>query len=108
MFKLLLAKEETSFGDRLAAELSKRYPLELDKAPGKISADRLSRILEGIYSRALELQNERKLGFYRKTRLCHAFKWHLLDKGYSDSFVNMATEGLVVYLSKPNKPIKVR
>lgn len=70
----------------------------------KISADRLSRILEAVYTKAQAIQAERKLSYFRKTRLCHAFKWHLLDKGYSREFVDMATEGLVVYLSKPYKP----
>ena len=33
--------------------------------------------------------------------LANAFKWELIDKGYSKEFVDMATEGLVMELSRP-------
>lgn len=102
-----IGSDAAASGNDLAKELSRRYPLPLDgKGMPKISADRLSRILEGVYTKAQVIQAEQKLTFFRKTRLCHAFKWHLLDKGYSRDFVDMATEGLVVYLSKPYKPVQ--
>ena len=88
----------------MAQELINRYPLELDKSPGKISAARISRILEGIYERARQIHAEQKLGLIGKTRMAHAFKWRLRDEGYSNAFVDLATEGLVVYLNKPAAP----
>ncbi|MEW5769192.1 MAG: hypothetical protein AB1831_02395 [Pseudomonadota bacterium] len=97
-----IGNDAAEMGNELAQELARRYPLPLDgKGLPKISADRLSRILEGVYTKAQSMRDERGLGFFRKTRLCHAFKWNLLEKGYGEEFVNMSTEGLVVYLSKP-------
>ena len=34
---------------------------------------------------------------YKKARLANAFKWELKELGYSEKFVEVATEGLVVY-----------
>jgi hypothetical protein len=39
---------------------------------------------------------------YRKARLGNTFRWELTDKGYSKPFVEMATEGLIVYITRKN------
>jgi len=104
MFKRFISPQAAAHGESLAQELINRYPLELDKSPGKISAARISRILEGIYDRAKKIHAEEKLGLIGKTRMAHAFKWRLRDAGYSNAFVDLATEGLIVYLHKPAAP----
>ena len=108
MFKFLrrlFGGDAASSGNMLAQELARRYPLTLDgKGMPRISADRLSKILEKVYRNAQSIQADKKFSYFHKTRLCHAFKWHLLDSGYSREFVDLATEGLVVYLSKPYIP----
>jgi hypothetical protein len=100
MIKRLFAQAAADFGDSLAQELAKRYPVELDKSPGRISADRMSRILEGLYSRARQFHAENRLGLLGRTRLAHAFKWRLLELGYGKDFISLATEGLIVYFNK--------
>lgn len=99
MFSLFTAKHAIAFGKTLADDLSRLYPVALD-GKSKVSADRMGRILEKIYLRAQIHRDENKLGFYRKARLCHAFKWRLNEIGYNKAFVDLATEGLVVYLHK--------
>lgn len=102
MFGRFFAKNAIAFGSHLADDLSRQYPVSLDGgAKSKVSAERIGRILEKLYLRAQDHRDEQKLGYYRKTRLCHAFKWRLMEMGYSDTFVDLATEGLVIYLSKP-------
>lgn len=102
MFGIFSSRPAINFGDALARKFSERYPPSLDKpdAP-KISANRLGRILESLFAEAQAYRAEHKLGYYRRTRLSHAFKWRLMELGYSKPLIDMATEGLVVYLHKP-------
>lgn len=101
LLQRILGHEAADLGATLAESLSHRFPQSLvSKGVSKISADRLSRILEKIYGEAQAQQEAHQLGFFRRTRLCHAFKWKLLDSGYDKNFVDLATEGLIVYLSK--------
>ncbi|MCP5278848.1 MAG: hypothetical protein H6935_10880 [Thiobacillus sp.] len=98
----LLGKASAEFGSNLANRLSLLYPPSLDK-PGdhKISANRIANILEGLYGEAQSFRYNNKLGLIGRTRLSHAFKWRLIEHNYSKEFIDMATEGLVVYLHKP-------
>lgn len=85
----------------LVQDLVKRYPPSLDK-PGaaKLSVARITRILEDLYARAARFRQEKRLGLYKKARLSNTFKWALKEQGYSDAFIDMATEGLIVYMSR--------
>lgn len=89
-------------GEALAEEVARRYPLpEGGGGLPRISAERLARILENQYAQAQRIRDEHHLGWFGKARLAHAFRWRLTDLGYPKEFVEMATEGLVVYLHKP-------
>lgn len=102
MFSKWSARITTDFGDELARRFAQRYPPALDRADApQISANRLARILEGLYAEAQAFHTEHKLGWYRQARLAHAFKWRLIELGYSQPLIEAATEGLVVYLKKP-------
>lgn len=93
-----LAKE---FANLLAQELAKRYPPAIEKGIGrKISEKGLSNILEDIYGKAVEFKRSNRLGIYATARLGNVFRWELKELGYSDQFVEMATEGLIVYITK--------
>jgi hypothetical protein len=99
------SKEVDSFAKALAQEIAKRYPPSLDAAPEKkISQNRITRILEDAYTKAIIFHREHKLGVYRKARLGNTFRWELSELGYSKPFVEMATEGLVVYISRKSAP----
>ncbi len=101
LFSLFSNREIDEMARSLVQELARRYPPSLDK-PGaaKLSASRISRILEDIYARATRFREEKRLGLYKKARLGNTFKWELKELGYSDAFIDMATEGLIVYMSR--------
>jgi hypothetical protein len=103
MFDHLMARAAAEQGTALAESLARRYPVALDGQDGrqKVSVERISRILEGVYAEAQALQAQQRYGWFRRARLAHAFKWRLTELGYSKAFIDLATEGLIVYLHKP-------
>lgn len=91
----------TEFAKGLAGSLSKRYPSALDVNPEKkVSEARLSKVLEDTLAQAVEFQKEHKLGMFGKAKLGNEFKWQLKELGYTERFIDLATEGLMVYLSR--------
>lgn len=104
MFRFLQtkrSKELESFAKSLAEDLVKRYPPELDNNPSKhTSVNRLTRILEDTCQKAQAYQKEQKLGVLGKAKLSNTFKWTLTDLGYRKEFIDIATEAIVVYISK--------
>ncbi len=94
-------KDVDAFALGLAQDLAKRYPPALDKGKErKISQKRLSSILEDTYARAIEFRREHNLGVYKKARLGNTFRWELQDMGYSANFIEVAVEGLIVYITR--------
>lgn len=101
LFGTVSGKDVDGFAKELAHELAKRYPPALDQAGGQtLSEKRLTRILEDVCNKAVAYKNEHKLGVYKKARLGNTFRWELQEQGYSKAFIETATEGLVVYLSR--------
>lgn len=77
----------------------------MDKAELKrISASRLEKILEDAYSRAIEFNRNQKMGWFTKARFGNAFRWELAELGYTPKFIEVATEGLIVYLTRKSSP----
>ena len=104
LFGSISAKQVDEFSKALAQDLAKRYPPSLEKgSERKLSQKRLTSILEETFSRAVEFRNEHKLGVYKKARLGNTFRWELEELGYSKKFIETATEGLVVYISRKAK-----
>src|SRR5918999_1165867 len=101
LFGSVSSKEVDAFAKQLADDLAKRYPPALDQKSGEgLSEKRLSAILEDVCNKALAFKNEHKLGVYKKARLGNTFRWELEEMGYSKKFIETATEGLVVYLTR--------
>ena len=95
------SKQVDAFAKDLAQDLAKRYPPALEAAGARtLSQKRLTTILETIYDKAGEFRVQHKLGVYKKARLGNTFRWELKELGYSDKFVEVATEGLVVYITR--------
>lgn len=89
------------FAKQLAKELSSRYPADVEQSPQKrISVNRVTRLLEETFSQAEAFKNEHKLGWMKKAKLGNSFRWELKELGYSEKFVEVATEGLIVYLTR--------
>ena len=101
LFGTVSSKEVDAFAVGLAQDLAKRYPPALDKgSERKISQKRLTSILESTFDRAKEFKVQHKLGVYKKARLGNTFRWELQEMGYSDKFIEVATEGLIVYITR--------
>ena len=91
----------TQFAAQLAEEITKRYPQHVDADPAKRpSVNRLTRIVEDACKKARAFQDEHKLGWVGKARLGNAFRWALKERGYRQDFIDLATEALIVYISK--------
>ena len=105
-FKSLFSTRHINdFARELADTLAKRYPPSLDANPErKISANRLTKVLEDTFSRAAEFQQEHKLGMFGKAKLGNEFKWQLKELGYTEKFIEVATEGLMVYVTRGAPP----
>lgn len=100
-------KEIDGFAKTLAQDLAKRYPPELDKSKEKkISQNRIAKVLEDAYGKAIQFKQEHKLGLYKKARLGNTFKWELKELGYSEKFIEIATEGLIVYITRDSDSAK--
>jgi hypothetical protein len=104
---LFSTKHINAFARELADSLAKRYPPVLDVSPEKkISANRLTKVLEETLSRAADFQREHRLGTFGKAKLGNEFKWRLRELGYSEKFTEVATEGLMVYVTRgPDKSV---
>lgn len=101
LFGLVSSKQVDEFAKSLAQELAKRYPPALDKeGERKLSQKRLTAILEDTYTKAVDFRQQHKLGVYKKARLSNTFRWELTELGYSSKFIEAATEGLVVYITR--------
>lgn len=101
LLDLFSNREVDEFARSLAKDLAKRYPPALDATPEKkISQNRIAKVLEDTVAKAVKFNTEKKLGVYKKARLGNTFKWELKELGYSEKFIEVATEGLIVYLSR--------
>jgi len=102
LFGSISSKQVDEFAKSLAQDIARRYPPTMDSgaAQRKISQKRLSTILEEAFGKAVTFKNRHKLGVYKKARLSNTFRWELQELGYGDKFIETATEGLVVYISR--------
>ena len=101
LFGSVSGKQVDEFAKTLAQELAKRYPPALDKGgERRISQKRMTTILEDTFNRAAEFKKQHRLGVYKKARLGNTFRWELQEMGYSEKFVELATEGLIVYITR--------
>jgi hypothetical protein len=99
LIKYFFDPELKIFANSLADRLAGFYPPALENA-SDVSEKQLSRDLETICREAQSFSARRHLGVYGKAKLGNTFRWRLHDLGYSKKFVEMATEGLVVYMSR--------
>jgi hypothetical protein len=89
------------FAKSLAQDVAKRYPPAIANNPAQVvSQQRLSGILEEIFTRTTDFSRENKLGWYKRARLGRNFRWELNELGYDKKFVDRATEGLILYVRR--------
>lgn len=89
------------FAKSLAQDIARRYPVAIDGDPAKRpSVNRLTRIVEDACAKVQAFQAEHRLGWFGKAKLGNAFRWTLTEMGYQRDFVELATEAVVVHLSR--------
>ena len=88
------------FASELASSLKRDLPPALVPDGEAISASRVAKILERAYRKAREFDASHKPNFIRRAQMANEFRWRLQDLGYRKEFIDVATEGLVVYLTK--------
>jgi len=104
ILKMMSADREKVFAQELVQRLAKELPPSLmDKRRTVLSVNKVTRLLERTYQAAFKYQQEHRLGFFKRASLANSFKWELREAAYPDDFVDLATEGLVVELSKARK-----
>lgn len=107
VFQLFTGKKIDVFAKQIASDLAKRFPPSSEEGESrKISPKGLSNILESMYVKACTFKEEHKLGVYKVARLSNTFKWELKELGYSAQFIDVATEGLIVYLTRKTSSIE--
>ncbi len=85
----------------LAQDVAKRYPPAIANNPAQVvSQARLSGILEEVFTRATDFSREHQLGWYKRATLGNDFRWELNELGYDKKFVDTATEGLILCVSR--------
>ena len=101
IFKLFGPSKTDEFAKNLAQDIAKRYPPAIANNPEQmVSQKRLTAILEDAFTRARQFNSDNQLGMFKKAKLGNTFKWELKEMGYDEKFVDMATEGLIVYLTR--------
>jgi len=102
MFSQIFSTSKVNeFSKSLATDIAKRYPPAIANNPEQmVSHKRLTTILEEAFTRAAEFQKEQKLGWFRRAKLVNEFQWELKELGYDKKFVEMAAEGLLVYVTR--------
>lgn len=101
LFGALFDKDLDVFAKSLAQDLAKRYPPALENSPEKrISPNRITKVLEEAVGKAVQFNREQHLGMLGKAKLGNTFRWELKELGYSERFVEFATEALIVYITR--------
>lgn len=99
--RLFNHRSEKALARDLAANIIKNLsPKLMAERRQVLSANKVSRLLEQSYEIAKAYQTEHKLGVIKRAVLANSFKWELKTIGYPDDFIDVATEGLVVALSR--------
>jgi hypothetical protein len=101
LFGSVSLKDVDEFAKTLARDLAGRYPPALDQSAGPRQSEKpLAVLLEDVCNRAVAFKNEHKLGVHKKARLGNTFRYELEALGYSRTFIDTATEGLVAFLGR--------
>lgn len=104
ILNIFSSASERDFAKEMIQRLVKEIPPALMESRRKVlSVNKVTRLLERTFQMATEYQLEHKSGFIKRAVLANCFKWELKEAKYPEDFVDLATEGLVVALSKAAK-----
>ena len=102
MFGLKSLKD---FAGKMAEDIERTVPADrLNKDRSYFTLSKITKELERTLNLAQAYKSEKKLGYIKIAYLANSFRWTLHDKGYPKDFIDIATEGLVVQLTKRKIP----
>ena len=105
ILRFFSTRKVDEFARSLAQDVAKRYPPAIANNPAQmVSQKRLTGILEESFTRAAEFNRDNRLGWFKKAKLGNEFRWELKEIGYDEKFIDIATEGLIVYLTRGPSP----
>jgi hypothetical protein len=104
IFGLLNTRELEEFATALAGDLARRFPPTSEARTDPGAERQASIIIEGLAARAVRYHEQNKLGVYRKAKLANVFRWKLKEAGFSNAFVERATEVVVKRLASKQAP----
>ena len=88
------------FAEVLVGKVARQFPPTSEAQLAKKGAQRrLEDILQHVVKDLDDFQAEARLGWIGKARLGNAFRWKLADRGYSKTFVEALTEGIVRHIA---------
>lgn len=104
LLNIFSSDAEQAFAHEMVQRLVKEIPPTLMESRRKVlSVNKVTRLLERTFSSATDYQREHRIGFIKRAMLANSFKWEMKGAKYPDDFIEMATEGLIVTLSKAAK-----
>ena len=87
--------EVEAFASTLAQDLGRRFPPASEQRVDGAARRQVADILDDLAVSAARFRDAKQLGLYKKAKLGNAFRWALKDLGYSDAFVENATNVIV-------------
>jgi hypothetical protein len=99
LFGMVDTNSLDEFAQALAADLVRRFPPSSETRTDPGAKHQLKVILEGLGARAVRFKSEHRLGIYKKAKLGTTFKFRLKEAGYSDAFVERATNDIIKRIS---------
>lgn len=100
LFSDMFSKRPLIFAEAIAGKIERQFPPSNESQLFKKGAQRrLEAIVETIMSDLVNFQGEIKLGWIGKSRLGNAFRWKLVDLGYSKKFVETLTKIVITRIA---------
>jgi hypothetical protein len=96
----LRRKDIERFAVALADDLGRRFPPSSEARTDKGARNQVRAISDQIYAEARRYRSEFRLGVYGKAKLANVFRWRLKELGFSQTFVQEITHGLVIGVAK--------
>lgn len=90
LFDWFDARAASEFGGSLADLLAERFPTRSPK--------KAPEALAKLFAQIDRFKQTNKLNMYKKAKLGNAFKWKLIDHGYTDEFIEEMTKEVLLRL----------
>ena len=96
----LFSAVPVEFASAMVDKIARQFPPSSEPMLIKKGAQRrLEGVLEHIAGDLDRFQQEHRLGWLGKARLGNAFRWKLVERGYSIQFVEALTEGIIKHIA---------